>query len=156
MQETLAYISTQLQTLEGIENLYHALPFIQDKAGFISEFQSTLLTSLFPDEQYFQAWEISNSAGNEIDDDGGNLYQWQDIIQINGWLKFSQQPNESATQMQSWVDQIKVLFKNDKKLGGTVRVRGPLRLLSNQPDWFYSTLCHRSVFEMAVFSLIKK
>ncbi len=150
MQAAITYLISQLQTIPNIENVTQALPFVKDKSALLSEFQSDILG----DAKNLQAWEVSNVAGAEAVNDSGNVFEWQDTYAIHGWLKFN---DEQATQqMQSWIDTIKVLFKRDKTLGKTVRSRGPLRLVANQPDWFYSTLCHHCEFQVTAISLIPR
>jgi len=148
LQAVIDYISTKLQTIDGIDHVHQTLPYVQNKKE-LKEWFATFLTDISTPDN-FQAWTVFNAQGIEVESDGGNIANWQDTISIHGFLKFDPTPSVSGQQMQQWIDAIKPLFLNNQKLGGTVLSRGPLRLVSQQPDWFSNYLTHHAWFDMTV------
>lgn len=149
LSSTLRYIQEKLLAQPNFANVYLSLPYVKDKFELHRQFESPLS----PPEASVQAWEITNLAGEEDRSDSGNCLAWHDTLQIQGFLGFSaDKPTNDllAAQFQQQLDTIKQMFHNDETLGNTMNSRSALRLISNQPTWFYDRLCFHAVFHLNV------
>lgn len=136
MHDTIDYIINKLDTIPDLDNVYECLPLAGNRNDLLLYFDDNL-----------QGWEVSNFSGSESFDIQ-NALLWSDVIRIDGWYLYKD--STTRRQMQTFIQAIKVLFKNDLKLGNTVRSRGVLRLIFNQTDWFYEILTHHCRFEIGV------
>lgn len=136
MQHVINYVITKLATIDNIENIFSAIPLARTRKQVQTYFDSEV-----------QAWEIIDASGVE-DLSSANTCVWDNILQIDGWYLYKDSTTKS--QMQTFVDKIMPLFRQDLKLGGTVKKRGPLRKIFVQTDWFFDTLTHHCRFQMEV------
>ena len=133
---TIDHIISRLETIPDLANVYTALPIPENRSDLLTYFDENI-----------QGWEVSNSRGSESLQTQ-NAGDWEDTIQIDGWYLYK--GPTTKTQMQTFVDAIKVLFKTDRKLGRAGQNRGPITLVFFQTDWFYEILTHHCRFELGV------
>jgi len=145
LQPALAYLKEQLLTINGIEHVYFALPFVKGISEIKMAFESSILS-----EKSLHAVELTNISGEEHDDDSGNSLRWHDTLQIQFFLLFD--GDSSALCFQRWLDAFKTLLHDDQTLHQTVLSRQLLRLVKNEPVWFYDRLCHHAIYQLPVIA----
>jgi len=138
MQAVINYVINRLQSIEGIAHVANCLPRVPNERELLSELGDT--------EGMLQTWTVENPRGQELLDQ--NTGRWDETLRIDGWYTYKD--SSTQTQIQAWVDDIKLLFAGDMKLGKTVSGRSAMSMTLFQVDWLYDVLCHHVRFEMGV------